>query len=231
LRDALVAGMARGGAIVIPAFAVERTQDILLAIGKIQQMEPKIADLPIHLDSPMAEKVDVLFKEFPESHRPIPNSDGTAFGCKNLTLHVTAEDSKRLNFVKGPHVIISASGMAAGGRVLHHLHNHLSDKDATIVFVGYQALGTLGYLLLHGAHTIKILGDALPVRAAMVSLQGYSAHADQNDFKRWFDTCSSKPHLYAVHGEAESATALATLAKSGYNWPATVAKRGITVTI
>ncbi len=231
LRDALVAGMARGGAIVIPAFAVERTQDILLAIGQIQQMEPKIANLPIHLDSPMAEKVDVLFKDFPDAHRPIPITVGAPFGCKNLTLHVTTEDSKRLNFVKGPHVIISASGMAAGGRVLHHLHNHLSDKESTIVFVGYQALGTLGYLLLHGAHTIKLLGDSLPVRAALVSLQGYSAHADKNDFKRWFDTCAGKPHLYAVHGEAESAAALATLAESGYGWSATVAKRGTTVTI
>ena len=230
LRDALLAGQARGGAIIIPAFAVERTQDILYAIGQIQRIEPKLASLPVHLDSPMAEKVDALFADFPDAHKPLPTSDGT-FGCKNLTIHVTSDQSKELNFVKGSHVIISASGMAAGGRVLHHLHNHLSDPQATIVFVGYQAVGTLGFLLQHGAHTIRIYGDPLPVRAAIANLQGYSAHADKNDFKRWFDTCSSKPHVYAVHGEAESATALVAMVESGYGWLANVGMRGTTVTI
>ncbi|HEY5257555.1 MAG TPA: MBL fold metallo-hydrolase [Candidatus Baltobacteraceae bacterium] len=232
LRDALLAGVARGGAIVIPAFAVERTQDILLAIGQIQKTEPRLAKLPIHLDSPMGEKVDDLFAAFPDVHKPIPPAkNGEAFGCTNLTIHITAEDSKRLNDVTGAHVIISASGMAAGGRVLHHLHNHLSDPKATIVFVGYQGAGTLGFLLVHGAHTIHILGDALPVRASIATLQGYSAHADKNDFTRWFATCTTQPRFYAVHGEVESAAALVAMVQSGLHWKAQIAQRGTTVTI
>lgn len=232
LRDALLKGIARGGAIVIPAFAVERTQDILLAIGQIQKTDPAVAKLAIHLDSPMGEKVDDLFAEFPDAHKPLPpTTNGQAFGCANLTIHVTAEDSKRLNDVTGPHVIVSASGMAAGGRILHHLHNHLADPKASIVFVGYQGAGTLGFLLVHGAHTIKILGDALPVRAQILSLQGYSAHADKNDFTRWFATATSKPHFYAVHGEVESAAALVAMIQSGLGWNADIAKRGTTVTI
>jgi metallo-beta-lactamase family protein len=232
LRDALLKGVANGGAIVIPAFAVERSQDMLYAIAQLQQSEPKLASLPIYLDSPMADKVDQLFAQFPDAHKPIPvDANGEPFDCKNLTVARTTDQSKAINNVTGPHVIISASGMAAGGRVLHHLHNNLGDPHATIVFVGYQGAGTLGYLLVHGAHTVKILGDSLPVRAQLVTLQGYSAHADQNDFKRWFATCTTKPHLYAVHGEPQSAAALATLATQSFGWTADVAKRGTTVTI
>lgn len=232
LRDALLKGVAGGGAIVIPAFAVERTQDIIYAITQLQNTEPRLATLPIHLDSPMADKVDALFAKYPDAHKPIPlGTDGAPFGCKNFTVHRTTDESKALNGVKGPHVIISASGMAAGGRVLHHIHNNLSDPTASIIFVGYQGAGTLGFLLVHGAHTVKILGDSLPVRCQLLNLQGYSAHADKNDFKRWFATCTSKPHFYAVHGEVESATALVAMVESGNGWDGDVAKRGETVTI
>jgi len=232
LRDALLKGMARGGAIIIPAFAVERTQDIIYAISQLQRSEPKLATLPIHLDSPMADKVDALFAAFPDAHKPIPlGTDGAPFGCKNFTVHRTTQESKALNDVKGPHVIVSASGMAAGGRVLHHIHNHLGDENSTLVFVGYQGAGTLGFLLVHGAHTVKIMGDSIPVRAQILSLQGYSAHADKNDFKRWFATATTKPHLYAVHGEVESATALVAMVEAGNGWAGDVAKRGATVTI
>ena len=232
LRQALLAGIQRGGAIVIPAFAVERSQDLLLAIGQLQQIDDAIAKLPIHLDSPMAIKVDALFEEFPGAHKPIPrDTANTPFGVRNFTVHVTAEESKALNHLDGPAVILSASGMAAGGRILHHLHNHLADPKATIVFAGYQSAGTLGYLLVHGARTIRILGDSLPVRAAIEHLDGFSAHADQNELRRWFETCTTKPHLYAVHGEVESATAVATLANMALGWQAEVAKRGTTVQI
>jgi metallo-beta-lactamase family protein len=231
LRDALLAGQARGGAIVIPAFAVERTQDILLAIGQIQQMEPKLAKLPIYLDSPMAEKVDALFADFPDAHKPIPNDTNNSFGCNNLTMAVSTDDSKALNVLQGPRVVISSSGMAAGGRVLHHLHNNLPSADATIIFVGYQSPGTLGFVLMHGATTVKIFGDTLPVRASLTDLQGYSAHADDTDFKTWFDTCTSKPYLYAVHGEVDSAAALVSMVESKYGWQAEPGERGTTVTI
>lgn len=230
LRQALLEAIGRGGPIVIPAFAVERSQDILLTIGQLQQQDERIARLAIHLDSPMAAKVDRLFEEFPDAHKPIPcDSAGTPFGVRNFTVHVTTEESKQLNALRGSAVIISASGMASGGRILHHLHNHLADPNSTILFPGYQGAGTLGYVLVHGAHSVRIFGDVLPVRAKIVNLSGFSAHADQRDLMRWFQTCPSKPDLYAVHGEVESATAVATLAHSAFGWPAEVAKRGVTV--
>ncbi len=232
LRKTLIDGIHRGGAIVIPAFAIERAQDILLAIGTLQAQDETIARLPIHLDSPMAEKVDDLFERFPDAHRPIPNdTPATPFGVRNLTVHISTDDSKALNHVTGPHVIISASGMASGGRILHHLHNHLADKNATIVFVGYQSAGTLGFLLTHGAHTINLYGDALPIRATIATLGGFSAHADRNELLRWLQTCTTTPHLYAVHGEAESASALAAMATTALHWQGDVSRRGTTVTL
>lgn len=232
LLQALVDGIARGGPIVVPAFAVERSQDILLAIAQLQQRDARVAKLPIYLDSPMAIKVDALFEEFPDAHKPIPRDSANApFGVQNFHLCVTSDQSKALNAIHAPCVIISASGMAAGGRILHHLHQRLADRSATIVFAGYQSAGTLGYLMIHGAHSVRIFGDTLPVHANIVHLSGFSAHADQNDLKRWFGTCTSKPQLYAVHGEVESATAVATLAAEAFGWKAQVAHRGVTVTI
>lgn len=230
LRAALLGGIQRGGAIVIPAFAIERSQDLLYAIGQLQRSDAALAKLPVHLDSPMAEKVDAIFERFPNAHKPIPNdSAATPFGIENFTEHETTQESKALNDVEGPHVIISASGMASGGRILHHLHNHIADSRATIVFAGYQSAGTLGYILTHGAHTVRLYGDALPVRAKIVLMQGFSAHADRHDLQRWLGTCTTKPHLYAVHGEAPSAAALATMADTAFGWAADVAKRGTTV--
>jgi metallo-beta-lactamase family protein len=232
LQSALSAAIDRGGAIVLPAFAVERSQDILLAIATIQSRDPKIASVPVHLDSPMAEKVDDAFEAFPNAHKPIPNDSATdPFGVRNLTIHVTAEDSKRLNRVNGSHIIISSSGMASGGRILHHLHNHLSDESATVIFCGYQSAGTMGFMLTHGAHTINLYGDHLPIRASIVHLSGFSGHADRDELKRWLQTCTTKPHLYAVHGEAESAAALAAIADTALGWQADVARRGTTVTL
>lgn len=232
LQQALLEAIQRGGPIVIPAFAVERTQDILLSIGQLQARDPQIARLDVHLDSPMAEKVDALFDEFPNAHKPIPrDAAGTPFGVRNFQVHVTTEESKQLNALRKPAIVISASGMASGGRILHHLHNHLAEARSTVIFPGYQSAGTLGYLLVHGAHTIRIFGDTLPVQAKIVHLSGFSAHADRNDLRRWFGTCTGKPYLYAVHGEVESATAVATLADTVFGWPAQVAQRGTTVQI
>ncbi len=230
LRAALLDASARGGGIVIPAFAVERTQDILLAVAAIQRQEPRLQSLPVHLDSPMAERVDDVFERFPEAHKPIPN-DGAAtpFGVSDFSLAVTTEESKALNHLEGAHLIISASGMATGGRVLHHIHNHLADEKSTIVFVGYEARGTLGFILTHGAKTLRLFGDTLPVRAKIVNLTGFSGHADRNDFTRWFSTCTAKPHLYAVHGEPASAAALAAFASARFGWTAEPARRGVTV--
>lgn len=231
LEKTLVDAFARGGAVVIPAFAVERTQEILFSLGQLQQRNAAIAPVPVYLDSPMAEKVDALFGQFPDAHKPFPASNGKTFGCANLTQAVTTDQSKAINKVTGPHVIISASGMAAGGRVLHHIYNHVSDPKATILFVGFQAAGTLGSILMSGAKTIRIYGDQLPVASTIGNITGYSAHADRDEIQRWFDTCTSKPHFYAVHGEPVAAQYLCDIVRSKYNWVADVAARGVTVSV
>jgi len=232
LRTALTNAIELGGPILIPAFAVERTQDILLALAGLQHDDDRIGKLPVYLDSPMASRVDNIFEAFPDAHKPLAGDSARApFGVANFQLCVTTEQSTALAAIDHPAIVISASGMAAGGRILNHLHDRLSDRTATVIFCGYQSAGTLGYLLIHGAHTLHIFGDAIPVLANIVHLSGFSAHADQNDLRRWFGTCTTTPHLYAVHGEVESATAVATLATSVFGWEAEVARRGTTVTL
>lgn len=231
LEQTLVQAMTRGGAIVIPAFAVERTQEILFSLGQLQARNPQIAKLPIYLDSPMAEKVDDLFAQFPDAHKPLPANNGKTFGCANLTIAVTTDQSKAINRVRGPHVIVSASGMAAGGRVLHHIYNHVSEPESTILFVGYQGAGTLGFLLMNGAKTLRIFGDLLPVHATIGNITGYSAHADRDEIQQWFQTCTSKPHFYAVHGEPVAAQFLCDIVRSKYGWQADAAHRGTTVSV
>lgn len=232
LGNALVDAVRRGGAIVIPAFAVERSQDLLLAIGRLQKEHPELATIPVDLDSPMAAKVDALFDDFPGAHRRVDgDSANTPFACANLRVDVTTEQSKALNTMPGSHIVISASGMATGGRVLHHLHQHLTERNATVVFVGYQPTGTLGNALIHGAQSVRIFGDTLPVRATVVNVAGYSAHADQNDLLRWLSTCTAKPRFFAIHGEPGSAQALCTAVADRLGWDAAVAHRGNTITV
>ncbi len=232
LEKTLVEAVKRGGAVVIPAFAVERSQEILLSIGQLQRRNPDLANIPVYLDSPMAAHVDDLFEHFPDAHKPIQfDTNGTPFGCEHLTVAIETEQSKAINHVQGPHIIVSASGMATGGRVLHHLYNHIGDERATILFVGYQSAGSLGFFLTHGARTIKIYGDTLPVAAHIGQITGYSAHADRNEIQRWFDTCTTKPAFYAVHGDPVAAQALCDLVRNKYTWKAMAAARGTTVTI
>lgn len=230
-EQTLLASIARGGPIVIPAFAVERTQDILYSIGLLQAKHAEIARTPVHVDSPMAIKVDALFARFPNAHKPFVDTPDRPFGCANVTVHVTTDESKALNALTGPAIIISSSGMASGGRILHHLHNHIPDPTATIVFVGFQGPGTLGNLMVHGVSPVRIYGDLLDVKAKVVNLSGYSAHADQPELLRWLATLKNEPRLYAVHGEPASAQAFATAVHAKLGFQATVAARGTTVAL
>ena len=231
LGTALTAAVARGGPIVIPAFAVERTQDMLLAIGILQARDPRIAAVPVHVDSPMAIEVDALFSQFPDAHRPIADTPGHPFGCRNVTVHVTTDESKTLNSLRGPAIVIASSGMATGGRVLHHLHNQLPNPAATILFCGFQGAGTLGSLLVHGQTHVRIYGDDLPVAAAVVNLAGYSAHADRSELLRWLGTLSSKPRLYAIHSDPPAAAAFCETVHATLGFDAVPGERGTTVAL
>jgi metallo-beta-lactamase family protein len=231
LQRALDGAIARGGAIVIPAFAVERTQDLLLAIATLQRTDAKIAALPVHVDSPMAIKVDGVFKNFPDAYRPIPDAAEALFGCRNVTIHVTSDDSKQLNSLDSSAIVIASSGMLAGGRILHHVHNQVTNPRATIIFCGFQSPGTLGSILVGGAQSIKMYGQQLPVRATIVNLTGYSAHADQNELLRWLGTLQNKPTLYAVHGDPDVVTTFDGVVNQKLGLRALAGTRGATVAL
>ncbi|GAC1390740.1 MAG: MBL fold metallo-hydrolase [Vulcanimicrobiaceae bacterium] len=231
LKNILDAAFARGGPIVIPAFAVERTQELLFAIGQLQAQDPALANIPVHLDSPMAIKVDELFAKYPDAHKPFPNTPGAPFGCKNLQVHVSTDESKTLNTLRGGAIVIAASGMASGGRILHHLHTQIPNAAATILFVGYQGAGTLGNAMVHGAKTVRIYGDTLPVNAAVSSISGFSAHADQNELLRWLGGFTGKPRMYAVHGEPASAQVLDAVVRERLGFETQIAQRGSSVTL
>ena len=231
LHTIIDAALTRGGPIVIPAFAVERTQELLYAIGQLQQQDARIAKVPVHLDSPMAIKVDALFAKFPQDHKLFANSSAAPFGCNNLTVHVTTDESKALNNLRGAAIVISASGMASGGRILHHLHDQIPNPQATILFVGYQGAGTLGNLMVHGAKYVRIYGDSLAIKAGVAAISGFSAHADQNELLRWLGGFTNKPRMYAVHGEPSSAKVLDAVVRERLGFATQVAMRGTTITI
>ncbi len=229
LHHMLTAAIARGGPVILPAFAVERTQTLLVAIGMLQRKDPALATLPVHVDSPMAAHVNQLFSRFPEAHKPVSDGSPTDFGCRNLRVHITSDESKELNHIARPEIIIASSGMASGGRVLYHLHHRLSDPSATIIFVGHQVKGTLGRAIIEGAKQVRIFGDRLRVRAHVDFFDAFSAHADQSELLRWLGTLKNRPRLHAVHGDPRAATALCAAARERLGLDARVAARGATI--
>lgn len=231
LRTTLLAGIEAGGPIIIPTFAVERAQDLLVAIGRLQDAEAEIAKLPVYLDSPMAIKVDGVFTRYPEAYKAVSSRPDAPFGCRNLTLVASGEQSRGIDDLPTPAIVIASSGMATGGRILHHLHQHICNSSATIIFPGYQVHGTLGWLIIDGASPVRIFGDQLEVRAKIVHLSGFSAHADQTELLRWLEPLRAKGvRAYSVHAEPGSAAALAALLNER-GFTATAAERGTTVAL
>ncbi|HMF29089.1 MAG TPA: MBL fold metallo-hydrolase [Candidatus Cybelea sp.] len=231
-EKALVDGIERGGPILIPSFAVERSQDILFTIGSLQRSNPRIAQVPVHLDSPMAIKVDAVFARYGDAHKPMPGGADAPFGCRNLTLHVSTDESKAINDVTGSAIVIAASGMATGGRILHHLHRNLPNPRATVIFPGYLVHGTLGRMIADGVSPVRIFGDDLEVRATVEHLSGFSAHAGQDELLRWLGTLQSKPGcVYLVHAERSAANVFAEVLQDRLGINAVVAQRGVTVEV
>jgi metallo-beta-lactamase family protein len=231
-EKALLDGIERGGPILIPSFAVERSQDILFSIGSLQRSNPRIASVSVHLDSPMAIKVDAVFARYGDAHKPLPGGADAPFGCRNLTLHVSTEESKAINDVTGPAIVIAASGMATGGRILHHLHRNLTNPRATVIFPGYLVRGTLGRIIADGVTPVRIFGDDLEVRATILHLSGFSAHAGQDELLRWLGTLRTRPgSVYLVHAEPSAANVFAEVLKGRLGFDAVVARRGATVEV
>lgn len=195
--------VARGGNVMIPTFAVERAQQVLYELYSLIA-EGAMADLPVYLDSPMAASVTKLYQHGVAELRPevarVFEAGGDPFDPPSLTFTTDAEASKKLNDVHGGAVIIAASGMMTGGRILHHLKHNLWREQASLVIVGYQAQGTLGRALINGAKRVRIHGDEIAVRASIHTINGFSAHADRDDLLGFLNP-SPTAHVLLVHGE------------------------------
>ena len=206
LEEALTKTLRRKGIVLVPSFAVARAQLLLLLIRRLME-EGRLPNVPVHVDSPMASNVTQLYRRHAEAEG-LEMERHELYG-KWLTLHRSVEESKQLNSLKGPRIIIASSGMMTGGRVLHHLRRLVSDRKNLIVLSGYQAAGTRGRKMAEGAKTVRVYGDDVPVNAQLTQIGGLSAHADADDLERWVGSAKTPPgSVFLVHGEPDSAVAL-----------------------
>lgn len=214
---------ARGGTLVVPAFALGRTQILLYTIRDLKA-KGTIPDLPVFIDSPMAISITEIYCRHIEALGSEAQEVFKATGkcpilCSNLHFIRTPQESQELNSLRYPCIIISASGMATGGRVLHHLKYRLPDPRNTVLFVGFQANGTRGQLLKDGAREIKIHGEQVPVRAQIRAMESFSRHADSTEILRWLGSLRVPPKLTCVvHGEPESSATLAKEIRKKLRW-------------
>ena len=223
----------RGGALLVPAFAVGRTQELIWMLRQLEEAN-RIPILPVYIDSPMAINVSDIYCRHPEDHaldmKLLMDEKRCPLCCKQYHLARTSQESKALNHREGPLVIISASGMATGGRIMHHLKLRLPDPRTTVLQVGFQASGTLGRALEQGARTVRIHGQDITVHAHMESIGGLSAHADREEIVRWLSGFRRPPgQTYVVHGEPGPAQSLADVLQTRLGWKAQVAHDGETV--
>jgi len=219
----------RGGVVLVPAFAVGRAQALLHSIRLLKDAR-RIPDLPVYLNSPMAADVTALFRRHAGEHR-LSATECHAM-CQGVTVVNTEEDSRALNQQRYPCVIVSASGMATGGRVVHHLKAFAPGPRNTILFAGYQAAGTRGAALVGGATEVRIHGEWVPVRAEVASLEGLSAHADREELLAWLARLPRRPkQVYVTHGEPAAADALRQAIEERQRWSCVVPEYRDTVSV
>lgn len=203
-----------GGNIVIPAFAVGRTQDVLYEVHRLQQAN-QIPEFPVYIDSPLAISATEIFRRHPECFdrdmKDLWSEGRSPFDFEGVSYTRSTEESMALNNISGA-MIISASGMANAGRIKHHLKHNLWRRESTVVFVGFQAVGTLGRSLVDGAKKVTLFGEEVAVNARIETLQGFSAHADRMGLLRWLEQIEGLQTAFAVHGEESQSLALADLA-------------------
>ncbi len=210
---------ARGGRLLVPAFAVGRTQELVATFHALCE-RGQVRDLPIFVDSPMAREATGVFVRHPEcfdaeTRAAFARGDGAPFGFSRLRYVGSPEESRALNSEKTPCIIIAASGMCEGGRILHHLRHGLPDPRNTVLFVGYQAAGTLGRRLRDGVRPVNVFGEPVEVAAEIAAIDGFSAHADQRELVEWVTSLTPSPRrIFLVHGELESAETLAAVLRA-----------------
>jgi len=235
LGEEIQAALGRGGVILIPAFAIDRTQEILYMLHELM-VDGDLPQIPIYLDSPMAIEATALYTRYIAEHdvemRQFFSDQENPIFPPNLQATPTSRDSRKLNSLDGPAIIVSASGMATGGRILHHLKLRLPDERNSVIFVGYQARGTKGRRLVEGEEQIKIHGQWIPVKAHVSRVSGLSAHADASELLLWLERRESEPEkVVLVHGEYEAQKALAARLKEELRWEASIPDLGETLTV
>lgn len=220
LRSIVKETIDRGGVLMIPSFAMERTQELLFELNDMHN-SGEIPKVPIFLDSPLAIKLTSVYQKYPQyfnqGAQDIIKSGDDLFNFPGLKYMRTSEESKQINDVPAPKIIIAGSGMCNGGRIQHHLRRYLSDSNSTILFIGFQAMGTPGRRIIDGAKDIKLFNELVPVHCRVEAIGGYSAHADQPMLLSWLAEGAKGGHLkkvFTVQGEADSAAALAEKIKS-----------------
>lgn len=230
LGDTIRETVARGGVVIIPSFAVGRAQSLMYRIHLLKQSGAIPRALPVYLNSPMASDVTEIYHAHRNDHRL---TDEQCYAmCHSAKIINTVEESKALDQQRMPMVIIAASGMATGGRVLHHLKTFAPDPRNTILFTGFQAGGTRGAALLAGADTVRIFGQDIPVLAQVARIDNLSAHADVNEIATWLSCFKAPPkQVFITHGEPDAADALRRRIKDQFGWPCTVPEYRQSVTL
>ncbi|NWF69988.1 MAG: MBL fold metallo-hydrolase [Chloroflexi bacterium] len=230
LETIVVETYRRGGSIVMPAFAVGRTQQLVYMLHQLWR-SGDIPPMPIFVDSPLAVNITSVFELHPECYdaetREFIGREYDPFGFQHLTYVRSVEDSKRLNFRREPCIIVSASGMAEFGRVLHHLAHRIDNPANTVLITGWQAPNTLGRRLVDGEERVRILGDEYRVQAQVEVINGFSGHADKEELLEWASAIQKKPQrVFLVHGEEAAAAALQAALRSEYGWTVDVPEKG-----
>ncbi|MGH7826784.1 MAG: MBL fold metallo-hydrolase RNA specificity domain-containing protein, partial [Candidatus Binatia bacterium] len=218
------------GCLIIPSFAVGRMQELIYSIRKLED-EEKIPALPVHVDSPMAINANEIYCDHPDEHdldmKLLTDKEACPLCSRRFFVHRAQEESKAINHLRGPFILLTSSGMATGGRILHHLRQRLPDPKTTVLFVGYQAEGTRGRSLQGGAKEIKMFGQAIAVRAKIKTIDGFSAHADQSEILRWLKGFEEPPKkTYIIHGGAAAAAVLADILRQKFRWRVEIPKYG-----
>jgi len=216
----------KGGSVVVPSFALERSQEILYYLFRAYKLK-KIPVIPVFVDSPMAVSVTDIFRKysgyFDEEMQQLIKQSQSPFDFPGLHFVSSIEESKKLTASNTPSIIIAGSGMATGGRIKYHLVNHITRPESTILFVGYQAVGTLGRTIVDGSTRVRILGEYYPVKARVEMMHGFSSHADSEQITKWLYHLKTAPRkVFVNHGEDESSEFLADTIRKEKNWDVVV---------
>jgi len=219
-----------GGNIIIPSFAIERSQEVLYYLSRLLEAD-SIPYLLVFLDSPMATKVTDVFRKytgfFDEEMRRLISQNRSPLDLRGLVMARRVEDSKSINRISGSVIVLAGAGMCTGGRIKHHLVRNISRSESTVLFVGYQAEGTLGREIASGAQQVRILGQTLPVKARVERISGFSAHADRNELLRWASGVGGKPRAaFVIHGEPDVAEHFRATLQERMGWKAVVPEAG-----